>query len=236
MKRAFLSLAVAALWGAAAWAVPVSLGSGLAIGTSLVDLDWENTRFKSLENGIGASFFFDAHYVSLSADILNGYYDISGRAISPAESPADDEELSTIKPEVASYSASLLNINIIGKFPVALYDLSSVYVFPMIGVGYRMSRVVEDAGPFRGTFNEIKVLFGLGGDFYLNRRVFFRISLIPYYHLTRESTQKIVRRVSGNDAFLAHGGFGVNGYLMMGIRLGTLSENTPLRGGVYIQS
>jgi len=214
----------------AVYAYPVSMGGGLVFGTGSTSLDWDMNRFKTSDNAQGVSLFIDTNYVSLLVDIMSGSWDLSGR-YSPFEKPAvepdpDEPVIALVPPTsldrvhiVKSYSATLLNLNLIFKFPLPLYGLETVHIFPILGAGYQISQIVENETMFSGTYNEIKVLFGMGGDFDISDRVYLRFMAIPYYHLTKTITTDIVEEIVGSS-WGAHGGFGANGYIMAGFRFG----------------
>jgi len=210
------------------WAVPYSLGGGLTFGNEALYLDWDNGRFNTVQKSIGGSLFFDAHYASLSVDVASGNFDVSGRVFSPVDVfDADGKPLQppayNLDQTVTSYSATLLNANLVGKFPLSLYGLSTVRVFPMLGVGYQLAQIVQKESLIAGTYNGIRLLFGLGGDFDLSDRVFLRLAALPYYSFAKESTKGLVKSAGYGD-WNAHGGFGASGYVMVGFRLGRLGN------------
>jgi len=225
MKRIFLAVAVVVIMSGAAHAIPISLGGGAAFGTESVNLDWGNNRFDFLQNFIGVSTFFDAYFAMLAIDLMSGSYDLSGRIFKDGtvNSDGDDVSITKLDKVVSSYSATLLNLNLIGKFPLDLYGLKTARVYPMLGAGFQLAQIVQEEGLFEGTFNEMKVIFGLGGDFDVSDRVFIRFMVLPHYALTKVSTVKIVESYFvDNTGWNAHGGFGVNGHLMAGFRIGNL--------------
>jgi len=219
-----VATAVALAMSGAAYAIPLSAGVGASFGTETVGLDWENNRFKVKEQGLGLSAFFDAHYVAASVDLMSGSYDLSGRIF---KENGTDPETYDLEQVVSSLSATLLNFNLIGKYPLPLYGLERVSVFPMIGAGYQMAQIVQAEGPLFGSYNSIKILFGIGGDFDISERVFLRFVLLPHYALTKNSTKKIVKDHFGKPDWNAHGGFGASGHILAGFRLGHIagSEN-----------
>jgi len=225
---------------ARAFALPISVGGGVTVGGESINLDWptgslsgpgpilwaEDNRLTIRQNSVGASVFFDAHFVNLSVDFLQGNFDVSGRMpnATPGNVPADMF--------VGSWSATLINFNLVGKFPIPLFNMHTVRIFPMLGAGYQVGSVVEnlgDGGLFDRGFNNIRILFGIGADFDLNNRVFIRLSLLPYYHLTRRVTLALVDPTSPPDQtpFVAHGGFGTNATLAFGFRLGSNPQPMP---------
>jgi hypothetical protein len=242
LTGAFLALFLAAGAGSAfAQPMPLSIGGGLILGTESLILDWpdgssgiaggginfnNDNRINMRQNSVGASIFFDAHFVTLSLDFLQGNFDVSGRMPNVSGSPHDPPEMF-----VGSWSATLINANLIGKFPIAFFGMDTARVFPMIGLGYQLGNVVEelDGGMFDRSFNNVRVLFGLGGDFDLNNRVFFRVSVLPYYHLTRDFTLMLVDPSTpvGDTSMVAHGGFGLNAGLTVGFRLGSNPQPMP---------
>jgi len=239
-KVAFLTGALAVLFfasGAArAFAVPISVGGGVTLGTEALVLEWPDgsllgpggtggptwlapNRINLRQNSIGASVFFDAHFVMLNVDFLQGNFDVGGTRMGTPESFA------------GTWSSTLINFNLVGKFPITFFGMDTVRIFPMFGVGYQIGNVVEylDGGLFDRGFNNIRILFGLGADFDFNNRVFMRFSALPYYHLTRNVTLTLVDPANppADTSFVAHGGFGVNATLALGFRLGRNPQPMP---------
>jgi len=219
MKRVFLTVAAAAILSAAAGALPISVGSGVVFGTEAVKLDYDNNRFDMKQNYIGLSTFFDAHYVSLGIDLMNGNVDLSGRAFREDENAPGTYSLNQV---VQSYSALMLDINLLGKLPLPLFGLEQVSVFPMLGAGFKMVQIVQEQTPLFGAYNDIKILFGVGGDFDISERVFLRFVLLPHYALAIPSTKIIVASHFDKPNWSAHGGFGASGHIMAGFRFGAL--------------
>ena len=247
MKKVCMIAVMAAIICSAVYAYPVSMGGGLVFGGGTTSLDWDMNRFKTAQSTQGVSLFFDTKYAALFVDIMSGAWDLSGRYspfVPPEEEPDPDTPSTDLVPKgdfsqyhiVKSYSTSVVDINLIFKFPLALYGLETVSIFPIVGGAYQISQIVEDATLVSGTYNEIRLLFGLGGDFDLSDRVYLRFMALPYYHLTKKTTTNIVKEVV-DGPWGAHGGFGANGYIMAGFRFGhspqsqtanTARANTPV--------
>ena len=234
LTGAFLVLFLAS--GAArafALPLPLSVGGGVNIGTESLVLEWPDgslsdpivwdapNRINVRQNSIGASVFFDAHFVMLGVDFLQGNFDVGGTMMGPT------------LPDVfaGTWSATMINFNLIGKFPIPLFNMQNVRVFPMLGVGYQFANVVEDldGGLFDRGFNNFRILFGLGADFDFNSRVFLRLSVLPYYHMTRNVSLSLVDPANSpsDTTFVAHGGFGANASLAIGFRLGNNPQPMP---------
>ena len=220
-----------------AFAVPVSMGGGVTLGSETLNMEWpqgsftgptvswqDDNRVTLRQSSVGATLFLDAHFAALSVDLMQGSFDVSGRMW--YDSAGAGSNFTPGDMFVGSWSATLINANLVGKFPIALFGMPTARVFPMLGAGYQIANVVEqlENGFMDRSFNNIRVLFGIGADFDLNQRVFLRFSVLPYYHLTRAVTLRLVDPANIADisetTFVAHGGFGMNAGVLVGFRFG----------------
>ena len=225
MKKGFLVAIIAVLVSNGVYAVPLSIGGGLVFGTEWTNLNWENAQVNIRQDSLGGSVFFDAHFASLSVDLMQGNYNIYADAKTP----------NGIKDSVIIHSATLVNLNLIGKFPVPVHGTQTLRFFPMIGVGCQMSTAVEDKDTsedifITNGFNNFRVLLGLGLDLDLSDLVFIRISALPYYNVPIVPHTKFATKTAGGDTESVMGipsGFGVNGNLSFGFKLGNVPNKQP---------
>jgi hypothetical protein len=132
-----------------------------------------------------------------------------------------------------SYDATIFDIQLLGKFPLSLYGTNSVRIFPMFGIGYQASAekgaVASQnmAGDlFDGTFNNVRLFFGIGGDFDVTSAVFVRVQALPYYHFPMDVPTKFIDS-SGTGSVKVPGGFGVDASLTIGFKIPDTAGSAP---------
>lgn len=235
MKRiAVFFVTIMVFMSSVAVALPMSLGGGLNLGMESInsenigtaDVSWLNVSVDT----IGASVFFDVNYACLSVNILQGNYASMGRM--PASPPMPT--MFNIK-----QSFSFIDIQLVGKLPISLYGSQTILVFPMVGLGYRLSDMDgglefdnDKGGYFDPSFNSLRILFGLGADFNFNENVFLRLSALPYYFFPEKAYRNMVMDDSANKGGLVDlpGGYGINGGLSVGFRF-DIPQRSPTGDG-----
>jgi hypothetical protein len=208
------------------YAIPLSVGGGLVFGTEWTNLNWEDAHVNIRQDSLGGSVFFDAYFASLSMALMQGNYDIYADAKAPDGNPIIREDSVIIR------SATLLDINLVGKFPVPFQNMQTLQFFPMIGIGCQISTAVEETPDdlfITNGFNNFRVLLGLGIDLDLSDLVFIRISALPYYNVPMAPRTKFAPKTDGDSTSVMGipGGFGVNGNLSFGFKLGNVPNKQP---------
>jgi len=218
MKRRFLVLALAALVAGGAFADSMfSLGGGFSfsggrIGRLVYDSDdWHGTRAL----GFGGHVFFDATFVEASIGIMGG--------------PLSWVDVYDGSREVYDDTGSLVSmeLSLLGKFPIAMGE--SATFFPLLGIGASIALSASDPdGESMETlvhsigdqFSTFRLKFGLGADFDITERVFFRAQGLGWYGFAPSAYRDWadIENAFGGDVS-ARGGFGGSVRLAVGFRL-----------------
>jgi hypothetical protein len=239
MKRiAVFVVSIMAFVATFAGALPISIGSGVSMGMESINLEnqsldsgsWGPLSTLDISlNTIGASLFVDFHYAYFSLNISQGEYAVVGR-------------MPNAQPDMfgGRYSSAFIDANLVGKLPISLYSSQSILIFPMVGLGYRLSAVdgALDAGNNEGiffdpSFNSVRLIFGLGADFNFNENVFLRLLALPYYHFPGKVRKGLVIPDSANKSELIElpGGYGMSGGLTIGFRLTPILQGSAQGNG-----
>ena len=212
MKRGFLVLALAAFVAGGVFADSLfSVGGGFSFsGGRIARIHYDSDNWigeRAL--GFGGHVFFDARFVEASIGIMGGplsWVDVY-------DGDRDSERWGTL---------TSMELSLLGKFPI---DLGAVTFFPMLGIGGNIALSVRDddgnswddmsddsVGEWYSTF---RIKFGVGADFDITERVFFRAQGLGWYGFAPSGIRDAVDYMPGLDA---RGGLGGSVRLSVGFR------------------
>jgi len=157
---------------------------------------------------VGAWGFVDATFAELSIGFMGGPQSIRSRL-----DGGNWEE------SLAPTLIFALDIALLGKFPIGLPRVD-ITVSPLLGFGYNI--VLSQRGPGGSShpepsrLNTFRIKGGVGGDFDLSERLFYRVSVLGAYRFLSRANRDWASLSGRNDA---SGGFGVIVKVGLGVRL-----------------
>ena len=140
-----------------------SVGGGALLAPNFQTLKYKGGlgEYKSSGFGGGINIFFDATYAEANISLL----------FAGEKGEGDDK----------STDSTNLVIGVVGKYPIALSEVFSL--FPFIGIDYRIllgasvdGNKLEDSGSYKvaDSFNALSLLFGVGVDYDITSALYFR--------------------------------------------------------------
>ena len=219
-KKGLLVLVLAAVVAGGAFAqmppLEFSAGGGFAfsggrIGRIMYDTDnWGGERAL----GFGGFLFFDATFVEASVSIMGG--------------PLSWVDVSDGDRETYNWGSLLsMELALLGKFPFALGE--SATFFPLLGIGGNIALSVSDEDgyswsdftdePLGDWYSTFRLKFGVGADFAITERVFFRAQGLGWYGFAPSGLRDMANEMNDEDSgWSARGGFGASVRLAVGFR------------------
>ncbi|MCL2792414.1 MAG: hypothetical protein FWD87_04915 [Spirochaetaceae bacterium] len=175
------------------------------------------------QSGFGVWGFVDARFFELSVGLMRGSltWNYEGRMTSSGGMHSYQNSWN----ETFSSSSTALSISLLGKLP--FYLGSGIEIYPLLGIGYNSVRSVGrfldfDRAFERGeNYSSFRLLFGVGGDFDIDRNTFIRTQLLGSYRATPEIFDWMLRESWdwGGSIDGPRGGFGVTFRAAIGFRL-----------------
>jgi hypothetical protein len=192
MKRSAILMALVLVFGAGAFALDLSAGTGVyfaqTYGYSKVE-GYDASHYVANSN-FGASFFFDAAYVELGLNL--GGYNYGFRAIGPNGVFYTED-----------FNGLNVGFSLYGKFP---FTIGSVKFFPLLGMDSQLGLAYLDVqlndlptkindlekDDAADLYNSAWIKFGAGVDADLTRSLYLRTSFLYgfKFYSTKESEWK----------------------------------------------